>query len=229
MNDTTISSMVQSGIAISLVNLLIGLSLAILLGLLIVLTYRASHRGFHYERSFLLTLVTIPPIVAVVMMFIGSNLALSLGMVGALSIIRFRTVIKDSRDMVYLFFAIAVGLGCGTYNWIVTIVTTVFLGAAMFLLHFLHFGKPMQADYVLVLAGQGALPGDGFAEAIRKRVDYLEVRSINSDDEEWEIVFEVRFFKDRPLFTETKLLDELKQSHNVKRISFLAPQLSLPV
>jgi len=227
MNDT-ISSMVQSGISISLTNLLIGLSLAILLGLVIVVTYRVSHRGFHYERSFLLTLVMIPAIVAVVMMFIGSNLALSLGMVGALSIIRFRTVIKDSRDMVFLFFAIAVGLGCGTYNWTATIVTTFFLAAAILALHFLHFAKPMQSDFVLVFSGPGALPGNDFVESIRKRMDYLQVRSINAENDEWEIVFEVRFFNDH-VFSEANLLDELRESHNVSRVSFLAPQLSLPV
>jgi uncharacterized membrane protein YhiD involved in acid resistance len=227
MNDT-ISSMVQSGISISLTNLLIGLSLAILLGLVIVATYRTSHRGFHYERSFLLTLVMIPAIVAVVMMFIGSNLALSLGMVGALSIIRFRTVIKDSRDMVYLFFAIAVGLGCGTYNWTATIVTTFFLAAAMVSLHFLYFAKPMQSDFVLVFSGPGTLPGNDFVESIRKRMDYLQIRSINSENDEWEMVFEVRFFNDH-VFSEANLLEELRESHSVSRVSFLAPQLSLPV
>ena len=74
------------------------------------------------------------------------NLALSLGMVGALSIIRFRTVIKDSRDMIYLFFAIAVGLGCGTYNWIVITITSVFLSLTMLVLHYVHFGKPMHFE-----------------------------------------------------------------------------------
>ena len=228
MNET-IASMAQTGIAISLVNLLIGLALAMALGLVIVGTYRVSHRGFHYERSFLLTLVMIPPIVAVVMMLIGSNLALSLGMVGALSIIRFRTVIKDSRDMVYLFFSIAVGLGCGTYNWVVITITSLFLAAAMIALHYLHFGKPMQADYVLVLSGQGSRPDEKFIESVRKHVDFLEVRSINVEDQDWEIVFEVRFFKEQVLFSEANLLDELEQAHEVKRISFLAPQLSLPV
>ena len=223
------SLMSQSGIAISISNLLIGLALAILLGLMIVFVYRWSHRGFHYERSFLMTLVMIPPIVAVVMMMIGSNLALSLGMVGALSIIRFRTVIKDSRDMVFLFLAIAVGLGCGTYNWLVTVITTLVLSIAMLVLHAIQFGKAMHADYVLVLSGEGKRPNDDFLTTIKKRVDHLEIRSINVDDEDWEIVLELRFFKEKILFSEAGLLSELKQSHNVKKVSFLAPQLSLPV
>lgn len=215
-------------ISISLIDLLIGLSLAIVLGVLIVFVYRLTRRGFHYERSFLSTLAMLPAVIAVVMMLIGSNLALSLGMVGALSIIRFRTVIKDSRDMVFLFFAIAVGLGCGTYSWIVIIVATLFLSATLLILHLVQFGRPMHSDYVLVLSGRGRRPDDSLKAAIKKRVDFLEVRSVNISDDAWEIVFEIRFFKDRAI-SEAYLLDELKQDYGVERISFLAPQLSLPV
>ena len=218
----------QNGISISLLDLLIGLTLAILLGVLVVFVYRWTRRGFHYERSFLITLAMTPAVVAVVMMLIGSNLALSLGMVGALSIIRFRTVIKDSRDMVFLFLAIAVGLGCGTYSWMVITVSTLFLSGVLLVMHLFRFGKAMHADYVLVLAGNSRPPTDDLKTTIKNHVDYLEVRSVDFNDDNWEMVFEVRFFKDRAI-SETSLLDELKHKFGVQRISFLAPQLSLPV
>src|SRR5690625_5465921 len=70
-----------------------------------------------YERSFLTTFVLISPIVTMVVYFIQGDLVVSLGLVGSLSIIRFRTPIKDTRDMVFLFWSIAVGLGAGTGNW----------------------------------------------------------------------------------------------------------------
>jgi hypothetical protein len=60
-------------------------------------------------------------------------------------------------------------------------------------------------------------------------VDHLEVRSINVEDDQWEVVFEVRSFKDGALFSEESLLQELRRSHDVRRVSFLAPQLSLPI
>ena len=104
----------SQGVAISIVDLLISMSVAIMLGLFIVFVYRVTHRALNYERSFLVTLLMMSPMVALVIMLIGSNLALSLGLVGALSIIRFRNVIKDSRDMAYLFWSIVVGLGSGT-------------------------------------------------------------------------------------------------------------------
>ena len=218
----------QTGIAISMVDLMLGLVLASVLGMAVVVVYRITHRGFHYERSFLITLVMMPPIVGIIMMLIGSNLALSLGMVGALSIIRFRTVIKDSRDMVYLFFTISVGLGCGTYNWIVTVVATLFLSALLFVLHFLQFGTAVHADFALVLSGKGIRPEPSMNETIRKHVSFLEVRSLNIDNDGWEVVYEVRFLKGRQL-VDRDFLEELKKTYDVDRVSLLAPQLSLPL
>src|SRR5690625_5583288 len=78
-----------------------------------------------YERSFLTTFVLISPIVTMVVYFIQGDLVVSLGLVGSLSIIRFRTPIKDTRDMVFLFWSIAVGLGAGTGNWTITIVASI--------------------------------------------------------------------------------------------------------
>jgi hypothetical protein len=225
---SALGDIATTGIAISLIDLGVGLALASLLGLVIVALYRFTHRGLHYERSFLVTLVALPPIVAVVMMLIGSNLALSLGMVGALSIIRFRTVIKDSRDMVYLFFGIAIGLGCGTYNWTVTVVATAYLTALLYVLFLLQFGTARHADYALVLSGTEPRPGDAVTQSLRRHVEVSSVRSVNLEDDRWEIVFEVRSFKD-PTVLESELLDDLRRNHGVQRISLLAPQLSLPV
>ena len=128
-------------ITISVIDLLISPGVASVIGLLIVAIYRITHRGLTYDPSFLVTLVLTPGIVGVVMLLIGSNIALSLGLVGALSIIRIRTVIKDSRDMVFLFWAIAVGLGSGTMNWTVGFITSGFLAVVILLLSYLQFGK----------------------------------------------------------------------------------------
>lgn len=218
----------QTSIAISMIDLLISLSLSILLGFAVVGVYRLTHRGLNYERSFLVTLVMISPIVAVVIMLIGSNLALSLGMVGALSIIRFRTVIKDSRDMIYLFWMIAVGLGCGTYNWIVTLVATIFIAFVLFLLHFIKYGQALHSDYVLVLKGQQQQPIESIKQTINTFASIVELRSLDIGPNEWEMVFEVRRFKDETLGEQT-MLEELERLEQVDTVSLLAPQLALPL
>jgi len=91
------------GTPVSLLDLLVALLVASLIGIFSAWVYQRTHRGMTYERTFIISVIMIGPIISWIIMLIGSNLALSLGMVGALSIIRFRNVIKDSRDMIYLF------------------------------------------------------------------------------------------------------------------------------
>src|SRR5690554_6776393 len=120
-------------------DILFSLFLAAVIAVIISQIYKHTHRGMNFELSFMTTLVLLAPIVAVVMLFIRGDLVLSLGLIGSLSIIRFRTPIKDTRDMVYLFWTIAVGLGCGTYNWVVVIISTIFIGLIMFVLYFIKY------------------------------------------------------------------------------------------
>ena len=83
--------------------ILLRLAMAMVIGAFIFLSYRLSHEGSIYSRKFNVSLVAMTVITTTVMVVIGNNIALSLGMVGALSIVRFRTAIKDSRDTIYIF------------------------------------------------------------------------------------------------------------------------------
>jgi hypothetical protein len=217
----------DAAISISLLDLLISLSVAFTVAMGSALVYRVTHQGLNYERSFLVTLVLLAPIVAVVMMFIRSNLALSLGMVGALSIIRFRTVIKDSRDMVYLFWAVAIGLGCGTYNWLVATVASAFIASILLALHYLQYGRARHSEYVLVVGGAEDAPLEPIKELLGRHVVSSELRSFDAKDREWELVFELRVFRDDS--EERGLIDSLRDVAGVRSVSLLAPQLALPL
>ena len=92
-----------------------------LLALVIFASYTLSHRGAIYSRKFNVSLVILAVLTGTVMIVIGNNIALSLGMVGALSIVRFRTAIKDSRDTMYLFWSIIVGICCGVGSFFGTV------------------------------------------------------------------------------------------------------------
>ncbi len=92
---------------------------AAIIGLAIFISYAISHRGTIYSRKFNVSLVVLTVLTSMVMTVIGNNVALSLGMVGALSIVRFRTAIKDSRDTVYIFWTIIVGICCGVGDYLV--------------------------------------------------------------------------------------------------------------
>jgi len=128
------------------------LALAFVIAVIISQLYKHTHRGMNFELTFMSTLVLLAPIVAVVMLFIRGDLVLSLGLIGSLSIIRFRTPIKDTRDMVFLFWVIAVGLGCGTYNWVIVIYSTIFIAIIMYVLYFMKYGRSRNTDFVLVVS-----------------------------------------------------------------------------
>ena len=99
--------------------ILMNITLAAVLGFFIFISYFISHRGTIYSKKFNESLVILTVLTGTVMTVIGNNIALSLGMVGALSIVRFRTAIKDSRDNVYIFWAIIVGICCGVGDYLV--------------------------------------------------------------------------------------------------------------
>ena len=105
------------------------------LGGLIFLSYVLSHKGTIYSRKFGVTLVVFTVMTGTVMTVIGNNIALSLGMVGALSIVRFRTALKDSRDTAYVFWTIIVGICCGVGDYVVAAA-----GSTAIFLVFLLFG-----------------------------------------------------------------------------------------
>lgn len=92
------------------------MAVAAVIACFIFLSYRLSHSGSIYSMKFNVSLAVLTLITTTVMIVIGNNIALSLGMVGALSIVRFRTAIKDSRDTIYIFWAIVVGICCGAGN-----------------------------------------------------------------------------------------------------------------
>ncbi len=226
--NTNLYDIAQTGIAISIFDLIIALTLSIMIGLGVALVYRWTHRGLNYERSFLITLVMVGPIVAVIMMLIGSNLALSLGMVGALSIIRFRTVIKDTRDMIYLFWMIAVGLGCGTYNWKAIAVACIFIAVILVFLHSFEYGKSRHSDYVLVISGSAEEAIEIIKDRIKSVVFDLQLRSLDVSETEWEAVFEIRMAK-KEILQEEVLVNDLKNISGISKVNLLAPQLALPL
>ena len=102
--------------------ILMNIGVAALLGFFVFISYYISHRGTIYSKKFNASLVILTVLTGTVMTVIGNNIALSLGMVGALSIVRFRTAIKDSRDTVYIFWAIIIGICCGVGDYLVASV-----------------------------------------------------------------------------------------------------------
>lgn len=158
--------------------ILINIALALVLGMLVSAIYRYTHKGLSYSQSFTLTIVFITLIVAVVMMVIGSSLARAFALVGALSIIRFRTVVKDTKDTAYVFLGLAVGMAAGTSNYFLAVSATITICIIAVILDKLNYGALYKSEFILRFTFDQNYGSERYLETIKhyaKRSNLLHI------------------------------------------------------
>ena len=148
-NDIFKSSFLDNVSAISVLDMLLTLVLAFGVGLFIFLVYKKTYSGVMYSSSFGGTLVAMTMITSMTILAVTSNVVLSLGMVGALSIVRFRTAVKEPLDTVFMFWAIAEGIALGAGYFIAGVIAAVFIGLCMILISVIKGRSTM--PYLLIL------------------------------------------------------------------------------
>ncbi|HNE30296.1 MAG TPA: DUF4956 domain-containing protein [Saprospiraceae bacterium] len=126
-------------------DVLANLLVALCCGLVLSVVYRLTYRGPSYSVTFVNSLVLLSIISAIVIMVVGNNIARAFGLVGAMSIIRFRTAIRDTMDLVFIFLALALGMACGVGLNIVALCGALVAGLVVIVLTFTHFGAPGSA------------------------------------------------------------------------------------
>ena len=169
---------------------------------LIFISYAISHRGTIYSKKFNASLVALTVLTGTVMTVIGNNIALSLGMVGALSIVRFRTAIKDSRDTVYIFWTIIAGICCGVGDYMVAAIGSTVTFLVLLLLGCIKSDNRM---LLIIRAGrskQNAIQAQVFKMFKNKAV--LRVR--NTSESHVEFIYEI---------TQKTLKETEKRENNV--------------
>lgn len=192
----------------------LGMTVTLILSLLIYVTYKYCYRGVSYSRNFNLSLIMMSLVTSVVMMVIGSNIALSLGMVGALSIVRFRTAVKDPRDTVYIFWSISVGLACGVEIYDIAVIGSLFIAAVVFIF---SINNNSREKYLLVIRGKIGVE-EKIYSVIFKQVKYYKVRSRTINNENMEIVCEVRLKKDEDI----RLINRLNNIEGIKSMNLVS-------
>ena len=130
----------------TVINILFSLFIAAVLTVPIALTYMKTRRKEGYQQSFVQTFILIAVTVASVMLLIGNNIARAFGLIGAVTIIRFRTKVKDPKDTTFLFLCIAVGMSCGLRLYYIGVITTVFICFLQLLLWKIDFGKSKEKE-----------------------------------------------------------------------------------
>ena len=198
---------------LSVEDILLRIGISAALGMIVFLSYRLSHSGTVYSAKFNITLLTLTVLTATVMTVIGNNVALSLGMVGALSIIRFRTSIKDSRDTVYIFWTIIIGICCGVGDFAVASI-----GSGIVFLVLLLFGRIKNENRMLLI-----IRGEREREDDIRRIlfDYFPkppvMKAQNTTDETVEFIFEIN----------RKMLEAGKTKERKNAIAAVRPSLSI--
>lgn len=132
--------------------------LSFVLALVIGQVYRATHRGVAYSQSYVQTLILMAMVVGIVMLVIGSNIARAFTLVGALSIVRFRNAIKETRDVGYIFFAMAIGMACGTRFYLLAVLATLVIAGLLWAMDRYNFFAKEAASQLLKVRLPADLP-----------------------------------------------------------------------
>lgn len=173
---------------LSTTDIILGLLVSLIAGLFILLVYRSAMRQISANRSFCITLMLVCSISAMVVLTITSNLALSLGMVGALSIVRFRTAVKDPLDTAYMFWSLTMGILVGAGQFFLAAVTAVGIAGLSFLLKFIT-SKPAET-FLLVVRGESGVEND--VSGLLRRIKNCRMKSKTLSGAGVELTYEIR-------------------------------------
>lgn len=216
MNDIFSKSFIamQSGMErFSAIEIIINLGVSFLVGMFIFYVYKKTFQGVLYQRSFNVSLVAITMIITLIIMTISGNLVLSLGMVGALSIVRFRTPIKDPVDLVFIFWAITVGIANGVGYFNISIIGSVVMTVVLL---FMTRKTEEEQPYLLVLHIPALSDSSEVTAQIKNSVERFMLKSKTVTSQYVEITAEVRLNSDN-----TQFLNDLQTSGKVLKATLI--------
>ena len=208
--------------------ILVGLTISFIHGLIISNLYLKTYSGFSFDKTFSFTLILLTVIVSLVMMVISTNIALSLGLLGSLSIIRFRTVIKDSRDMAFLFWAIAMGLTVGAkYFYLSFIIIIIIVLIILFVKNLMN--KIKNTDYILIVnhISNSKEVGNKVEEILNKFNLNFNIKSSFSDtkNKTAEITYNITLKDKINIVTDAENL--ISEIEGVSSVSLLGPETNI--
>ncbi len=201
--------------AISIGGMLTAIALAFVLSLFIVLIYRITYAGVSFSRNFAGCLIMISMVTSVVIQVITSNIVLSLGMVGALSIVRFRTAVKEPADTAFLFWAIATGIICGAGYVVISVLATVLLGALFVLVYIL--GRKFKFFSYMVVVRCSA---DCDIESELAAMPAYKLKNKTMNSQYTELVAEIRLGdKEMEKISQLRLRDDISEINIMRSVT----------
>ena len=198
---------------ISTQDIVVTLMITLVLALYIFFIYRVISRKNFYNKSFNVSLAALAMITAAIIITIQSSIVVSLGMVGALSIVRFRTAIKNPMDLLFLFWSIGTGIICGAGLFEIAFVVALMVTVGILILEFM---PELKKPYLLIINGTRELDETAVLEIIKKYAKFIKVRSRNLKKNGADYIIEVHTKKEK------ELLDELDKMETISQLSLLS-------
>ena len=205
---------------ITVTDMLLSLIIAFLIGIFIVYVYRKTYTGVVYSKAFSLCIIMLAMVTSMIIRTISSNISLSLGMVGALSIVRFRTAVKEPVDTGFMFWGITAGIMTGAGLYIISIIASLLIGVLYFVVYLMGF--KVSNRYLLVLKYDVAAH-DGVVRKL-KAFKKFRVRSKSIFKDQVELSLEVDLKENKKGSIDSSIVDEFSGVDGVINASLIAYQ-----
>ena len=213
-NDVFKSNFLESITNFSVLDTILAIVISLLLGTLIFYVYKKTFAGVLYSRTFNISLLAMTMITTMIIIGVTSNVVLSLGMVGALSIVRFRTAIKDPMDTVYIFWSIGVGILSGAGQFLLAIIGSIVIALLLVLV---VNRITVENPYLMIMSVDPEFEIESFLHLLKeKRIPY-QLKTHLVEEYQQELTYEIRMIKHN-----STLLRDVKDLIGVREASLLA-------
>jgi len=204
-------SLTEMSAALIIMNILISFALS----LIISGVYLKTHRNISYSQSFTMAMIMMTVLATVAMMILSNNLVRALGVLGIFSLIRFRTIIKDTKDIAYLFFVLATGMAVGTSNYTIALINTIVLSLIILILTKYNFGSIIKEGFLLTFLASSDFNDSAYKDLFDRYLTSYKLLQVKvQPDGDQEYYFSIRFGKDNEYRAE--FINKLKSLSGVK-------------
>lgn len=195
-------------------------------GLLISFTYKKTHKGMSYSQSFMITNIFLSVIVCMVIMVIGNSITRAFALVGALSIIRFRTVIKDTKDIAYIFWSLAAGMACGTGSYFLALISAIIITIIAYILFKTNYGSIYKSEFILQFRYTKLNEREREASYLKKLSEFCTTNNLlnsepSSDNESLKLTYDIVLKEE---MDSNKFVLEVSSCQGVSEASIVAAQ-----
>lgn len=203
---------------ITATEIITSLALSFICGIIISVVYRITYKGPNYSRTFVNSLIVLTIITSLVLLVIGNNLARAFGLVGAMSIIRFRTAVRDVQDIVYIFFALSIGMASGVGLYSVAVIGTIFICLILLVISNTNVFQTSDINYLIHLTYKPDEIKDEAKALLKKNSNSMKIVNIRALEEDGfiEVYYNLKLKKN---VDKEVLIKRLNALENVKEVN----------